>query len=99
MIGADQPERGPRRPAERWWPGAVARAEGARRWVFDAALAVAVIAVEVGGSHASTSWGHQHAAPGIAAYAVLVVGGASLLARRRYPVATATNRILKLCAW
>jgi signal transduction histidine kinase len=88
MIGADQPERGPRRPAVRWWPGAVARAEGGRRWAFDAGLAAAVIAAEVGGSHATTAWGHHwHAAPGIAAYAVLVAGGASLLARRRYPVA------------
>jgi signal transduction histidine kinase len=88
MIGADQPERGPSGPAERWWPGAIARTESARRWAFDAALAAAVIAVEVGGSHATTAWGHQrHAAPGIAAYVVLVAGGASLLARRRYPVA------------
>jgi signal transduction histidine kinase len=88
MIGADQPELGPRRPAERWWPGAVARAGGARRWAFDAALAAVVIAAEVGGSHATTAWGHhRHTAPGIAAYAVLVAGGASLLARRRYPVA------------
>jgi signal transduction histidine kinase len=87
MIGADQPERGPRRPAVRRWPGAIARAEGARRWAFDAGLAAAVIAAEVGGSHATTAWGHRwHAAPGIAAYAVLVAGGASLLARRRYPV-------------
>jgi signal transduction histidine kinase len=88
MIGADQPERGPRRPAVRWWPGAIARAESGRRWAFDAGLAAAVIAAEVGGSHAATSWGqHRHAALGIAAYAVLVAGGASLLARRRHPVA------------
>jgi signal transduction histidine kinase len=72
----------------RQWPGVVARASGARRWAFDAALAVAVTVVEVGGSHAATSWGHQpHAAPGIAAYLVLAAGGASLVARRRYPVA------------
>jgi signal transduction histidine kinase len=70
------------------WPGGVARASGARRWAFDAALAAAVIAAEVGGSHAATSWNqHGHAAPGIVAYAVLAAGGASLLARRRYPVA------------
>jgi signal transduction histidine kinase len=88
MIGADKPERGPRRPEVRWWPGAIARAEGARPWALDAALAAAVIAAEVGGSHATTSWGHHpHAAPGIIAYVVLAAGGASLLARRRYPVA------------
>ena len=88
MIGADQPQRGIRRPEVRWWPGAIARAEGARPWALDAALAAAVIATEVVGSHATASWGnHSHAAPGIIAYVVLVAGGASLLARRRYPVA------------
>ncbi|HEX4658023.1 MAG TPA: sensor histidine kinase [Streptosporangiaceae bacterium] len=88
------------RPADRPWPGirpwagirlwadGFARAEGARRWAFDAALAAVVTAAEVGGSHSASSWGHHpHAAPGIAAYVVLVAGGASLLARRRYPVA------------
>jgi signal transduction histidine kinase len=102
MIGADKPDSGPRRrgpgtcprpgvwlwPAVRLWPGAIGRAGGVWRWAFDAALAAAVIAAEVGGSHAAASWNqHQHAAPGIVANAVLVVGGASLLARRRYPVA------------
>jgi signal transduction histidine kinase len=71
----------------RLWADALARAGGARRWALDAVLAAVVIAAEIGGTHAA-SWGHhRHSAPGIVAYLVLVAGGASLLARRRYPVA------------
>jgi hypothetical protein len=94
MIKPGDPERGPRPWPDIWpwpyirlWAGGSTPAGGARRWAFDAALAAAVIAAEVGGSHATTSWNQHHAAPGIVAYAVLVAGGASLLARRRYPVA------------
>jgi signal transduction histidine kinase len=66
------------------WPGSAAA------WAADAVLAAAVTAAEIGGSHAAGSWNphlHHHAAPGILAYVVLGVGGAALLARRRYPVA------------
>ncbi len=63
--------------------------ETARGWAADALLAAAVIAVQVGGSHAAGSWSdhyHQAAPPGILAYVLLAVGGAVLIARRRYPV-------------
>jgi signal transduction histidine kinase len=69
------------RPA-RAWPRTAAQ------WAADAALAAAVIAAEFGGSRAAASWAprlHHQAPPGILAYAVLAVGGAALLARRRYP--------------
>src|SRR5260370_35003668 len=99
MIKADQPEGGARwlavrlrdrarlLPGVRLRRGVVARAAGARRWAFDAALAAAVTAAEIGGSYAATSWHQKHVAPGILAYLILATGGTSLLARRRYPVA------------
>ena len=50
-----------------------------------------MIAAELGGSHAARSWNWNDqfrytAPPGIPAYVLLAVGGAALLARRRYPV-------------
>jgi signal transduction histidine kinase len=62
------------------------RGAAARRWAADAAIAVAVIAIQVGGTYASAGRHPGHPAAGIAAYLLLVVGGASLMARRRYPV-------------
>ncbi len=81
MIQPDLPER------VRLPPPLMRSAAAARRWALDAALAAAVIAAEIGGSYAATSWHHKHTAPGILAYVLLGVGGASLLARRHYPVA------------
>jgi signal transduction histidine kinase len=62
------------------------RDAAARLWAADAAIAVAVIAIQVGGSYAWASRHPGHPTPGIAAYLLLAVGGASLIARRRYPV-------------
>src|SRR5579864_5657943 len=87
MIQPDLPERGPRGPAAGPPPPLGRGAAPPRRWALDAALAAGVIAAEIGGSYAATSWHHKHTAPGILAYVLLGVGGASLLARRRYPVA------------
>jgi len=87
MIETDQPEREPRGLAARLWPGLIPRSAAARRWGFDAALAAAVTVAEIGGSRAAMSWHGKHSPPGILAYLVLAAGGASLLARRRYPVA------------
>jgi signal transduction histidine kinase len=67
-------------------PGLRPRGAAARRWAADAAIALAVIAIEVGGTFASAGWHHGHATAGIAAYLLLAMGGASLIARRRYPV-------------
>jgi signal transduction histidine kinase len=66
------------------WPGSV------RSWVIDAVMAAAVISVEVCISGEATRWGHpaaHYAPPGTLAYVLLALGGAALLARRRYPVA------------
>jgi signal transduction histidine kinase len=59
----------------------------ARRWALDAAIAVAVTAAVVGGTYGSSSWHPHAAAAGPATYAALAVGGLSLAARRRFPVA------------
>src|SRR5580693_8633354 len=66
--------------------GVPLRSAAARRWATDAAIAVAVIAVQVGGTFASSHWHHGQATAGIATYVLLAIGGASLIARRRYPV-------------
>jgi signal transduction histidine kinase len=58
----------------------------ARRWPTDAAIAIIVIAIEVGATSASARWHHGQATAGIATYVLLAIGGASLIARRRYPV-------------
>jgi signal transduction histidine kinase len=56
-----------------------------RRWAVDAALAAAVAAAQVAVWLASASH-HGQRRPGLAAYLLLAVGAAALLARRRYPV-------------
>jgi signal transduction histidine kinase len=80
MTEPDQPATGPHRTGLR------RRGAVARLWAADAAIAVAVIAIQVGGSYAFASRHPGHPAPGIAAYLLLAVGGAALIARRRYPV-------------
>ena len=60
------------------------RGAAARRWAVDAAIAGAVIAIQLGGTYVSAGWHGGHA--GIAAYLLQAVGGAALIARRRYPV-------------
>ena len=67
-------------------PGPRLGGAGARRWATDAAIAVVVIAIEVGATLASAHWHHGQATAGIATYVLLAIGGASLIARRRYPV-------------
>src|SRR5580704_17384372 len=67
-------------------PGLPARGAAARRWAIDAAIAAAVIAIEVGGTVASAQWHRGHVTAGVGTYLLLAAGGASLMARRRYPV-------------
>jgi signal transduction histidine kinase len=60
----------------------------ARRWAIDAGIAAGVTVLEVATSYSARSWhGHQHAGSAWLAYLLIAVGGLSLLARRRYPVA------------
>jgi signal transduction histidine kinase len=66
-------------------PGPRLRGTAARRWAADAAIAAVVIAIQVGGTYASAGH-HGRATAGIATYVLLAIGGASLIARRRYPV-------------
>jgi signal transduction histidine kinase len=66
-------------------PGPRLRGTAARRWAADAAIAVVVIVIQVGGTYASAGH-HGQATAGIATYVLLAIGGASLIARRRYPV-------------
>ena len=80
MSEPDLPADGPHQP------GLPLRSAAARRWATDAAIAVAVIAIQVGGTFASSGWHHGQATAGIATYVLLAIGGASLIARRRYPV-------------
>src|ERR1700744_4888685 len=66
------------------WP------RGARSWAFDAVIAAAVASFEVYVSQQADSWNphaHQQAPPGALALVLLGLGGAALVARRRYPVA------------
>ena len=67
-------------------PGLLPRGAAARRWATDTAIAVAVIAISVGGTFASASGTMARPPPGSRTYLLLAVGGASLIARRRYPV-------------
>jgi signal transduction histidine kinase len=75
-LSSNPPQRTGPRP-----PGAAAR-----RWVADAAIAVAVTAIQVGGTYAYTNRHPGHPAAGLGTYLLLAAGGASLMARRRYPV-------------
>jgi signal transduction histidine kinase len=68
------------------WAGLRPRNAAARRWAADALIAVAVTAIQVGGTYASAGRHPGHPAAGIVAYLLLAVGGASLIVRRRYPV-------------
>jgi hypothetical protein len=67
-------------------PGLGPRGASARRWAADAAIAVVVIAIQVGGTYGYASRHPGPATAGIAAYLLLAVGGAALIVRRRYPV-------------
>ena len=94
MSEPDLPVRRPRGPEAQLEPGARPhgpgpgpRAIAARRWAVDVAIAAAVTAAQVGGSYAAGSWHPGHDSATALAYVLLAVGGASLIARRRYPVA------------
>jgi signal transduction histidine kinase len=66
------------------WPGS------ALSWAIDAVIAAVVISFEVYVSQEADSWdphAHQQAPPGVLALVLLGLGGAALMARRRYPVA------------
>jgi signal transduction histidine kinase len=57
-----------------------------RRWVVDAVIAVAVTAVELAGTYQAVRWhGHGHRNPSAFGYLPVVLGGLSLLVRRRFP--------------
>jgi signal transduction histidine kinase len=60
-----------------------------RRRAMDAAIALAVTAVQLAVFYATSSWGRHHhaAAPGWDVYLLLAVAGLAFVARRRYPVA------------
>jgi signal transduction histidine kinase len=95
MSEPDLAGRRPRLARVRSWFGAQPQADHAwprspGAWAVDAGIAAAVLAAELGGSHAAGTWNphlHHHLAPGVLAYVLLAVGAVSLLARRRYPVA------------
>src|SRR5580692_3791056 len=72
MTEPDQPAAVPHRTGLRQ------RGAAARLWAADAAIAVAVIAIQVSGSYAFASRHPGHSAPGIVTYLLLVVSGASL---------------------
>jgi signal transduction histidine kinase len=57
-----------------------------RRWLVDGGLALAVTAADVGLTYASQAHQQATSRPDALAYALLVIGGLALLARRRYPV-------------
>jgi signal transduction histidine kinase len=80
VLRAVRPQAGP--GAEPAWPGS------AGSWAIDAVIAAAVISFEVYVSQEADSWSpHAHQAPpGAAALVLLSLGGAALVARRRYPV-------------
>jgi signal transduction histidine kinase len=75
------------------------RRAAAARLAVDAVIALAATAAQVGGTYAAGSWHHEQAPAGPLAYAALTIGGAALIARRRYPVAVlATTLITALLA-
>ncbi len=59
-----------------------------RRWVVDAAIALAVTAAQLGAAYATLSWNHHHphASVGWGAGLLLTAGGLALVVRRRFPV-------------
>jgi signal transduction histidine kinase len=71
-------------PALTAWP------RDARTWAIDVVIAAAVIAFGVWVSQQADSWSphtQNEALPGVLALVLLGLGGAALVARRRYPVA------------
>ena len=75
MTRADEPVSGT-------WP----RPGPARRLAVDTAIAAAVTAAQIGVTYAASRWHPENGSVDPLAYVPLAVGGASLLARRRYPV-------------
>jgi signal transduction histidine kinase len=72
---------------------------GSRRWVVDAVIAVAVTAVELFGTYQSVRWrGHGHPNASPFSYLPVVLGGLSLLGRRRFP-ATVLGITLATALW
>jgi len=67
-------------------PGPAPRSRAARRWALDAAIAVAVTAVQLGATYADSSRHGGAGQVGTLSYVLLAVGGAALILRRRYPV-------------
>jgi signal transduction histidine kinase len=74
--------------AEHRWhgPGGGPPAAAAWRWAADSAIAAAVTAAQVGGSYEAARWHPGRGSVATLAYVLLAVGGASLIARRRYPI-------------
>jgi signal transduction histidine kinase len=71
-------------------PDLTAWPRGARSWAIDAVIAAVVIIFEVCISLEASTWSHharRQVPPGVLACVLLGLGGAALLARRRYPVA------------
>jgi len=71
-------------------PDLVAWPRDARTWAIDVVIAAAVTAFEVWVSQQADSWSphtQNEAPPGVLALVLLGLGGAALVARRRYPVA------------
>ena len=67
-------------------PGLLPRGAAARRWATDTAIAVAVIAIRSAGPSRPRAGTMARPPPGSRTYVLLAIGGASLIARRRYPV-------------
>jgi signal transduction histidine kinase len=55
------------------------------RWLVDAGIAAVVTGVSLAGSYAAASWHPQDPRVNLAGVLLLIAGGASLTARRRYP--------------
>ncbi len=79
----NEPDLAGRRPRG---PGPGPRAAAAWRWAVDVVIALVVTAAQLGGSSAASYWHPGHSTSALA-YVLLAVGGLSLIARRRYPVA------------
>jgi signal transduction histidine kinase len=59
----------------------------ARQWLTDVAVAVVVIGLTLGSYFATRGYHHDSPPMDLAGYLCIVIGGLSLVARRRYPVA------------